>query len=76
MISGPRTLLPLVQAGLERDVTLVDLAQSVGLSPAHFAVMFRESTAEIPHQLVLRCRIERAKETLRTGKARIVEQHL
>jgi hypothetical protein len=32
MISGPRALIPLVQAGLASDLTLVDLAQSVAVA--------------------------------------------
>jgi len=68
-----RRVTEFIQAGLEHDLTLVDLAQSVGLSTAHFAVMFRKSTGETPHQFVLRCRMERATEILRTGKARIVD---
>ena len=68
-----RHVTEFIRAGLERDLTLVDLAQSVGLSTAHFAVMFRQSTGETPHQFVLRCRMERAKEMLRTEKARIVD---
>ena len=68
-----RHVTEFIRAGLERDLTLVDLAQSVGLSTAHFAVMFRQSTGETPHQFVLRCRIERAKEMLRTERARIVD---
>ena len=68
-----RHVTEFIQAGLERDLTLVDLAQSVGLSTAHFAVMFRQSTGETPHQFVLRCRMERAKEMLGTGKARILD---
>ena len=68
-----RRVTEFIQAGLERDLTLVDLAQSVGLSTAHFAVMFRQSTGQTPHQFVLRCRMERAKEMLRTEKARIVD---
>jgi AraC family transcriptional regulator len=68
-----RRVAEFIQAGLERDLTLVDLAQSVGLSTAHFAVMFRQSTGETPHQFVLRCRMERAKEMLRMGKLRIVD---
>src|SRR5262245_43877698 len=68
-----RHVTEFIKAGLERDLTLVDLAQSVGLSTAHFAVMFRKSTGETPHQFVLRCRMERAKEILRTGKARILD---
>src|SRR5262245_4330833 len=68
-----RRVTEFIQAGLERDLTLVDLAQSVGLSTAHFAVMFHKSTGETPHQFVVRCRMERAKEILRTGKTRIVD---
>jgi AraC family transcriptional regulator len=68
-----RHVAEFIQAGLERDLTLVELAQSVGLSTAHFAVMFRQSTGETPHRFVLRCRMERAKEMLRTGQARIVD---
>jgi AraC family transcriptional regulator len=68
-----RRVAEFIQAGLERDLTLVELAQSVGLSTAHFAVMFRQSTGETPHQFVVRCRVERAKEMLRTGKARVVD---
>ena len=68
-----RHVTEFIRTGLERDLTLVELAQSVGLSTAHFAVMFRQSTGETPHQFVLRCRMERAKEMLRTGQARIVD---
>jgi AraC family transcriptional regulator len=68
-----RHVTEFIQARLERDLTLAELAQSVGLSTAHFAVMFRQSTGETPHQFVLRCRMERAKEMLRTEKARILD---
>ena len=68
-----RRVTEFIQAGLERDLTLTELAQSAGLSTAHFAVMFRQSTGETPHQFVLRWRLERAKEMLRTGQARIVD---
>jgi AraC family transcriptional regulator len=49
------------------------MAQLVELSPAHFSRMFRELTGETPHQFVLRKRIERAKEMLRTPEARILD---
>ena len=68
-----RHVTEFIEAGLERDLTLVELAQSVGLSTAHFAVMFRQSTGETPHQFVMRRRMERAKEMLRVGKARIMD---
>jgi helix-turn-helix protein len=49
------------------------MAQSVGLSAAHFARMFRKSTGETPHQFVLRLRLERAKAMLRAPDARVLD---
>ncbi|URD53853.1 helix-turn-helix transcriptional regulator [Chroococcidiopsis sp. CCNUC1] len=34
------------------------------LSPYHFAHLFKESTNTSPHQYLIRCRIERAKELI------------
>lgn len=51
-----------MQAKIEEELILIEMAQSVELSPAHFSRMFRKSTGETPHQFVLRNRIERAKE--------------
>src|SRR5215472_468112 len=53
--------------------TLVEMAQSVEMSPPHFARMFRKSTGETPHQFVLRNRIERGKEMLCTPRVRILD---
>jgi len=60
-----RKIKELVQAKMEDDLGLDEMAQSVGLSTAHFGRMFRKSTGETPHQFVLRQRIERAKAMLR-----------
>jgi AraC family transcriptional regulator len=49
------------------------MAQSIGLSTAHFARMFRKSTGETPHQFVLRQRLERAKAMLRAPAARVLD---
>src|SRR5215510_6458253 len=68
-----RTIKELVHARLEDELTLVEMARSVELSPAHFARMFRQSTGETPHQFVLRNRIERAKEMLRAPEARVLD---
>jgi AraC family transcriptional regulator len=62
-----------VQAKVEDDLTLIEMAQAVELSPAHFSRMFRESTGETPHQFVLRNRIERAKEMLRVAEASVLD---
>jgi len=62
-----------INAKMEDELTLSDMAQSVGLSTAHFSEMFRKSTGETPHQFVLRCRTERAKEILRKAELRVLD---
>jgi DNA-binding GntR family transcriptional regulator/AraC-like DNA-binding protein len=68
-----RRIEELVDAKMEDDLTLDEMAHSVGLSTAHFSHMFRQSTGESPHQFVLRHRVERAKEMLRTAEGRILD---
>jgi AraC family transcriptional regulator len=68
-----RRIKELVDANLDADLSLDEMAQSVGLSPAHFARMFRKSTGENPHQFVLRQKIERAKAMLRAAEARVLD---
>jgi AraC family transcriptional regulator len=68
-----RRIKELVDAKIEDDLSLDEMAQSVGLSTAHFARMFRKSTGETPHQFVLRQRIERAKAMLRAPDARVLD---
>ena len=68
-----RRIRELVHARMEDDLSLDDMAQSVGLSTAHFARMFRKSTGETPHQFVLRQRLERAKAMLRAPDARVLD---
>jgi AraC family transcriptional regulator len=68
-----RRITDLVHARLEDELSLDELAQSVGLSTAHFARVFRKSTGETPHQFVLRQRLERAKAILRSPDAGILD---
>src|SRR6202165_1780853 len=68
-----RRIKELIHAKLEDDLSLDEMAQSVGLSTAHFARMFRKSTGETPHQFVLRQRVERAKAMLRAPNARVLD---
>jgi len=68
-----RRIKELVHAKMEDDLSLDEMAQSVGLSTAHFARMFRKSTGETPHQFVLRQKVERAKAMLRVPAARVLD---
>lgn len=68
-----RRIRELVHARMGDDLSLDEMAQSIGLSTAHFARMFRKSTGETPHQFVLRQRVERAKAMLRVPDARVLD---
>jgi len=67
-----RRVKELLHANMD-ELSLRGLAQSVGLSPAHFSEMFRKSTGETPHQFLLRVRVERAKEMLGTAEVRVLD---
>ena len=68
-----RRIKELVHAKVDGDLSLDEMAESVGLSTAHFARMFRKSTGESPHRFVLRKRIERAKAMLRAPDAWVLD---
>jgi DNA-binding GntR family transcriptional regulator/AraC-like DNA-binding protein len=68
-----RRVIELVHARIEDDLSIEEMASCAGLSAAHFSQMFHESTQESPHQFVLRTRVERAKEMLRSPNGRILD---
>ncbi len=68
-----RRIKEFVDAKMEDELTICEMAQAVQLSTAHFSRMFRKSTGEAPHQFVLRHRVERAKEMLRAAEARVLD---
>jgi AraC-like DNA-binding protein len=49
--------------------TLASLARFAGMSPFHFARIFRELTGMPPHRYLLKTRLERAAELLREGSS-------
>src|SRR4029077_20345224 len=68
-----RRIKEFVDAKMEDELTVCEMAQSVELSTAHFSRMFRKSTGESPHRFVLRHRVERATEMLRAAEARVLD---
>jgi AraC family transcriptional regulator len=68
-----RRIKEFVDAKIEDELTLCEMAQAVELSPAHFSRMFRKSTGETPHQFLVRQRVERAKEILRSADGRVMD---
>lgn len=53
-----------LEAKLSEEIDLKSWAREVGLSPYHFARLFKKTTGLAPHQFVLHRRIERAKSIL------------
>jgi RpiB/LacA/LacB family sugar-phosphate isomerase len=72
----PRRLqkvLEYVKENIEKDLSVTEMAQVVGMSQYYFSKLFKMSTGTTPHQYVMRQRVERAQELLREGGAALVE---
>ncbi len=53
-----------IEAHLSESVTLADLAALVGLSPGHFARLFKNSVGRSPFQYIIQRRVQKAKSLL------------
>jgi AraC family transcriptional regulator len=62
-----------IQANIERDLGITEIANAVDLSPFHFARSFKQATGVSPHQYLIKSRIERAKALLAGSELPIVE---
>lgn len=63
----------MIDANLDGELRLSDLAAACGLSVHHFARAFRKSTTLPPHRWLLRRRIERAQHLLLTTRRPVAE---
>lgn len=68
-----RLVLDYIQEHLAEDISLDTLAKVAGLSPFHFARLFKRSVGTAPHQYLIRRRVERARELLLTTQTEIAE---
>ena len=68
-----RKIRELVQERMEEDLSLEEMARTVGLSTAHFSEVFRNTTGQTPHQCLLWYRVQRAKEMLRSAEMRVLD---
>lgn len=66
-------VLDYVDARLEGEIALSELATVAGSSMHHFARLFKQSTGSAPHQYVLQQRLERAASLLRSTRLTIAE---
>jgi AraC family transcriptional regulator len=68
-----RQVLDYIAAHLDQDVSLAALARTAGMSPHHFAVLFRQRMGTPPHRYVVEQRIERARQLLRDRTRSVLE---
>src|SRR5215469_7549506 len=71
-----RRVLEYIQANLEGELHLQELAEIADLSTFHFAKLFKRSTGCSPHQYVLQRRLERAQALLRNPHISLSEVSL
>ncbi|WP_339384517.1 helix-turn-helix transcriptional regulator [Oscillatoria sp. FACHB-1407] len=64
-----KLVLEYINANLQQNIKLQDLANVAGMSQYYFCRLFRDSIGMTPHQYVRHQRIERAKQLLK-------QQHL
>lgn len=49
---------------MAENLSLTDVAAETGLSVFHFARLFKQTTGLAPHQYLIQCRVERAKQLI------------
>jgi AraC-like DNA-binding protein len=65
--------ISLIQARYTQPLRLASIAASVGLSPYHFARLFKSETRFAPHEFVIVTRIDRAKILLKLSLLSVKE---
>jgi AraC family transcriptional regulator len=65
-----------MHANIDRNISLAELGELVGLSPHHFSLVFKNTFGTTPHQFLLLQRVEKAKRLLASGGQSIGEAAL
>ncbi|GAA6622685.1 helix-turn-helix domain-containing protein [Scytonema sp. NUACC26] len=68
-----QSVLDYIHAYLDLDLSVGELAAIAQMSRYHFSRLFKQSTGLSPHQYVLQCRIEKAKQLLQEPELPITE---
>jgi AraC family transcriptional regulator len=71
-----KRVLEYIATSLDTNISLLQLAETAGMSPHYFAELFKQSTGQAPHNYVLTKRIERAKQTLRDPARSVLDAGL
>ncbi|MFN0124738.1 MAG: helix-turn-helix domain-containing protein, partial [Blastocatellia bacterium] len=68
-----RRVRDFIQAHIENDLSLDEIAEAAGLSPFHFARAFKRTTGLTPQQYLWQARIDLAKNLLTDSALPLVE---
>lgn len=68
-----RQVIDYIHHHLDQDLALAKLAALVQMSPSYFSSLFKQSTGIAPHQYVIQCRVDRAKQLLLHSELSIAE---
>lgn len=68
-----KRVIRLIEANLDRDLSLAVLADESGYSRSHFLRMFHSATGFTPHQYLVFRRVEKAKAMMKNTKATLIE---
>lgn len=68
-----RRVLDYIDANLDREIKLANLAQLLDMSQFHFSRLFKQSIGFSPHQYLVQQRVERAKQLLKKTDRLIVD---
>jgi AraC family transcriptional regulator len=63
-----RAMQDYIEANLDQDLTLAELAAVAGFSVSHFKELFRHAAGMPVHRFVLARRVERARQLLQSGQ--------
>ncbi|WP_427158062.1 helix-turn-helix domain-containing protein [Aliinostoc sp. HNIBRCY26] len=66
-------IIDYIHANLDCNIGLTQLADLAQMSLSHFSRLFKQSTGYSPHQFVIKCRVERAKELLLKSEESITD---
>ncbi|MDX2205977.1 MAG: AraC family transcriptional regulator [Hyphomicrobiaceae bacterium] len=62
-----------IEANLDRDLGLADIAAAAELSPFHFARAFKHQTGVPPHHYLMERRVDRARQLLAASQVSLAE---
>jgi AraC family transcriptional regulator len=68
-----RRVTDFIEANLDHDLELAEIAEAAELSPYHFARSFKQTTGVTPIQFLMQRRIERAKQLLAGSELPLAE---